>query len=381
MSWLLFALSLCCLGFFTGCCCGTNCTLFFDDFNRADSSSLGSDWTETAGNWTITSNKLQITTANAVCTSTYSPGGENVSISATVHGTASGDKIRLGHTATVKIICELEIGTGVLRLYVNPGGGGAEVLARECSVSAAINTDHALRMTTERTTSASTTTCFLNGVPYIALSSYVNVNAVCAVGTGDTVTGTVTFDDFRIETSHGFDNNPANYPSCPAPLPGCWPIVSGANPAQIQAVVSGINTAVFCSSGECSALNGTYVLDKVGIDNARIPQRNCLQYELTGLSLACGGTTVTKVRVSIGDVAPGSVPIPECGMYLQFYESSGPTHAWAAYGAIGPVVAFDAMHPGPPTGGCGSAAVTIPWSTSLIGAYNCSGGQAILTPV
>jgi hypothetical protein len=33
-------------------------SIFSDDFNRADSTSLGADWTEVAGNWTIASNQL-----------------------------------------------------------------------------------------------------------------------------------------------------------------------------------------------------------------------------------------------------------------------------------------------------------------------------------
>lgn len=48
------------LGFFFGCspCCA--CRVFADDFNRSDSSSLGSTWTEESGNWQIVSNALTI---------------------------------------------------------------------------------------------------------------------------------------------------------------------------------------------------------------------------------------------------------------------------------------------------------------------------------
>lgn len=40
------------------CCCDAGCVTFTDDFNRADSTSLGGNWNETAGDWGITSNEL-----------------------------------------------------------------------------------------------------------------------------------------------------------------------------------------------------------------------------------------------------------------------------------------------------------------------------------
>jgi hypothetical protein len=40
-------------------------TSFTDDFNRGDSASLGSDWTEVDGDWEIASNKLQANTGSS----------------------------------------------------------------------------------------------------------------------------------------------------------------------------------------------------------------------------------------------------------------------------------------------------------------------------
>ena len=40
------------------CCCDEGCVTFTDDFNRADSTSLGANWYESSGDWGITSNEL-----------------------------------------------------------------------------------------------------------------------------------------------------------------------------------------------------------------------------------------------------------------------------------------------------------------------------------
>jgi hypothetical protein len=48
-----------------GCSCsgGETCLLFADNFDRADSSSLGADWTEVLGNWSIVSTTLRVASA------------------------------------------------------------------------------------------------------------------------------------------------------------------------------------------------------------------------------------------------------------------------------------------------------------------------------
>lgn len=55
------------------CCCGASCVIGDDDFNRADSDSLGSKWVEKTGDWDISSNTLVGTTDGVVLT-TYRQG-------------------------------------------------------------------------------------------------------------------------------------------------------------------------------------------------------------------------------------------------------------------------------------------------------------------
>src|SRR5690348_17002017 len=67
-----------------GCCgCGgTTCSLFSDNFTRADSTSIGASWTEVFGNWEIISNTLRVTSAflPAIVVSSAAPSQQNYSM-------------------------------------------------------------------------------------------------------------------------------------------------------------------------------------------------------------------------------------------------------------------------------------------------------------
>lgn len=372
IQWLLLAPVV--VGFFWCCCGERDCTVFADDFNRADSTTIGASWTETAGNWTITSNKLQITTANAVLTYSTAFGcSGSHRITATVRSTASGDTVRVGQA-------ELVIGTGKLRLYETIGG--TPTVIRECSVTASTNTDYRLAVLN----GTYTTTVYLDGVAVLASAG--QIAAARTLGTGGTVTGTVTFDDFSIENAQACDA--VVYAGCPESLQGCWPVVSGANPAQVSVVVSGAST-IFggCSGGECSSLDGTYVLDNAGL-NTDTGIGYHLLYELTGLSIACGGTTVTRARLYINRAWTLAEFIGDCCVCFTLDD---PTNLnlprISMFGAIGATGVGDSGHhtgsPGP-TAGCGSAALTLSTNTDVItgGPYQragCSATSAVCTPV
>lgn len=59
------------------CCCVTGCDIASDDFNRADSTSLGADWVEISGDWAIASNKLTVPTAGVIRNIAVNPYGSN----------------------------------------------------------------------------------------------------------------------------------------------------------------------------------------------------------------------------------------------------------------------------------------------------------------
>lgn len=50
------------------CSAALSCTIFEDTFDRTDSSDVGCEWDEIVGNWSIVSNALSVSTANAILT-------------------------------------------------------------------------------------------------------------------------------------------------------------------------------------------------------------------------------------------------------------------------------------------------------------------------
>lgn len=78
------------------CCCNVGCDIASDDFNRADSTSVGSDWDEESGDWAIASNKLTVPTAGVIRNVAVNPYGSNsMYISAKIENLADDTKYRI----------------------------------------------------------------------------------------------------------------------------------------------------------------------------------------------------------------------------------------------------------------------------------------------
>lgn len=81
------------------CCCSETaygCDIAADDFNRADSTNIGSQWTEHAGDWEIASNNLNVDEVGLVRNHAVSPyGTENQVVRAKIVDYAAGKKYRL----------------------------------------------------------------------------------------------------------------------------------------------------------------------------------------------------------------------------------------------------------------------------------------------
>ncbi len=77
-------------------CCEHGCPVTSDDFDRADSTSIGSAWTEHVGDWSIASNKLTVGEVGLVRNSALSPfPGNNQVVSAKLYDMAAGTKHRI----------------------------------------------------------------------------------------------------------------------------------------------------------------------------------------------------------------------------------------------------------------------------------------------
>ena len=73
-----------------GCRCCPGCPTTTDDFNRGDSTSVGANYTEQAGDWEISSNKLTTTDTDAILLAT-TPVHRDQVVSVKIEGSA-GDK-------------------------------------------------------------------------------------------------------------------------------------------------------------------------------------------------------------------------------------------------------------------------------------------------
>jgi len=78
------------------CCCVTGCPITSDDFNRADSTTIGAQWTEHVGDWFIVSNKLTISEVGLIRNHALSPyPGNNQVVSAKLYNMGTGTKHRI----------------------------------------------------------------------------------------------------------------------------------------------------------------------------------------------------------------------------------------------------------------------------------------------
>lgn len=79
------------------CCCGAGCQIASDDFDRADSTDIGADWDEVAGDWEIASNVLRVESSDALARH-QSPQPDNefgLRVIADVKGDSDGDQLRV----------------------------------------------------------------------------------------------------------------------------------------------------------------------------------------------------------------------------------------------------------------------------------------------
>ena len=116
-------------------CCCPECLLFSDDFNRANSTNLGSRWTEASGDWSISSNQLkEAGTSGALLWCTTEATDAEVVAQVTAKSISAGNIFRL-------IICaedadkyfwgELEADTLDYTIRVGTRSGGSDTLLEE----------------------------------------------------------------------------------------------------------------------------------------------------------------------------------------------------------------------------------------------------------
>lgn len=229
-----------------GCgCCG--CTEFEDVFTRADSSNIGSDWSEESGAWEIASNKLK-GTSNGIAVYNTAVSQNSYKVQAVVRSDTANDQVGLVAYYTdannyYSVI--LDIGAGARTLKIFETSGGVTTERDSASVSAAaVDTDHTISLciTHDGSTARLVARFGASTFAYWEDSSPLTGPGKAGVYR-KSAAGVTTWDDFAIDLT--------NTDTCPdCGIPCCFDELV---PVCLKLVVSGLvdNTCT-----DCNELNG-----------------------------------------------------------------------------------------------------------------------------
>lgn len=245
------------VGFFwAGCdCCGgapPDCTVLADTFDRANSTNLGSDWTETTGDSTIDTNRLKFTTTSAKATcNTDSPTAARV-ITVKAYGSTANNLARIW---CGDWIIEIKFSTTAGSVKIIDSGGTTRSTSAT-NLNVGLSTDLPVSICYD----GSTLEAELDGID----NSYVYYPASISdltngLGTGATVSGSVQFNDWDLQLLDG---------DCPCPLvlaggdQGCSNCTSTVAAYYWMVDVSGVTNSGTCTS--CSNYDRSYILTPTG---------------------------------------------------------------------------------------------------------------------
>lgn len=182
------------------CCCSATCLLAEDNFDRADSATIGGILSEVAGTWDIESNRLKATAASGVVVTAALSATQLVSV--TVRGSANGQQARilLDYVDTNNYyFAQVQFGPSPhLRIYRRSGGSDTQLATT--TVTAAINTDYTFTFCNGSNT---TRLCAsFNGVSLDA-AGFSPTTLPVGLGTGTLSSGNVQFDNLTITRTNG----------------------------------------------------------------------------------------------------------------------------------------------------------------------------------
>lgn len=370
-----------------GSCCCNKCVIFADNFNRADSGSLGPNWSQLAATWSIASNKLTTSNASAIAECVVPPPYHFLGTPFTTYAQAvvSGGYARVmlsaGPAGGGVVFIAAELGGGKIRLIARNDAMWpllGDIVIRECSagssgllrICVSLRDDYIV-------------TCWLDGVPLISAyisnggilgtsyPDFVNTLSCGAVGTGAS-SGSVTFDDFESGISNDYPISSTVI--CPPCSGCCWPPTSD-RPPQIKAVLALTTTpgGPPCP-GFCESLNGTYLLDLSPDPYPTLDGPNCTYYYQLPTPVNCGPgpffAVARSVAIFIGAASrDGPGGLGNCNVTFLINGAGAGDPRASLDGSIGTWFLDMA-----PTDGCGSTLVLAAANDAV-----CLGGTVTLS--
>lgn len=274
------------------CCEG--CEQFADNFNRSNSTNIGSDWSEEAGNWSIASNTLRASAGGAIATCQASLTLP-YTIFCKVRGTSSSDSAKIIWNYTdSNNYSYLHITFDAAqrwRLFEVSGGTPTE-LDNEPVSDTANNTD--LYIAVCVTAESAIVNLSLSGVAdsysFAIAAETDSALSECGVGT-TTQGGTISFDDWQVDTHNSSDS------ACFKCVSECSRCVDGIAPERWKVVISGITGA-----GVCTDFNGTFILHPT--KSACVWSSGDLDFEIDG---TC--SPFSSVSLRLESARPDAPPV------------------------------------------------------------------------
>lgn len=284
--------------FSLGCCCAStpSCTIFADDFNRADDTDIGSDWTEVSGDFSIASNKLSITaTTSAKVTTTVSHSASAITLAAEVTSSSSGDEVRL------------YIGSNYAEVVFSGGSGSLNVNG-DSTAPGKVTVTLTAGMTYTMTfciSEAGQLVATINGQKAYKGVSPASSGVSFGIGTGSTHAGTATFDTFTSQVVS------SDCESCFS----CEPC-TGTVQASVTLTIAGATNGYF---------NASWVLPLIYV---AVDGTACVAlYRQSGLDNTDANCNIASVAAVISKGASGSTTSI---IYAQFERVIGLAKQWSA---------------------------------------------------
>lgn len=274
------------LGF--GHCRCRSCPLFADNFDRADSTTVGNEWTEFAGDWSISSNALTTTDTNARIWHPGITAWSRVAFDMTIptNGKAGGQ----GLSATYGFLYQ-PLGTGQTLIWVNVDG----TWRKRGYLTEQVTHHVEIRLPCGGLCMSNGSTCIANGLQTSAGGG--------GLITGDTLPSAVVFDNFATYCMYEdcAGSGDLCYPGF-APQPITCPCVDCYFPDEVSIVIAGSTTP---------GLNGTYVVSYSGEVNCP----GCFhRWGLTGIPVCNGAIALDMFVNPTTGVVSRSVNFPFTGI-------------------------------------------------------------------
>lgn len=321
------------IAFSPGCTC-CDCEYFADTFDRSNSTDIGSDWTETAGDWSIDANTLSVTTANAIATCNVAAPTNSMKVKLTMDaGVGINNAVRcmVSYQDSDNYLCvEFERNAAAphdLRLIRRASGSETTLASTTTSYSTFSANVNEVCWDDDR----GILSCQLGqpGGPaeYDILSAVTTGfgTSTIAVGTGATMVGTARFNTLR---ALKIDS------PCEPCYVTCSHCTDGQEPRQFQIVFAGITDPNPADALDCNCRNLTAIVDVT-------PGNDCL-YQL--LAPGCGLTGITLTIKANSYLVKQEQPF----FGAQQWENSGlstPRDCFSPSGLSLPFATFGNPHP------------------------------------